>query len=116
KRPAYATRADHVGSGADEALAAQPDVAAIGPQHTRDAVEERGLARAVRPDQADDLSGFDGDVDFGQRRQPAEVFGDAADFEESHCPRWGPPIWPPTPPDVRTRPAGESEGASAPSS
>src|SRR5207244_11464463 len=50
---------------------------ASGRERTRDTVKEPGLARAVRPDQPDDLPRLDGDVDAGQRREPAEVLGDA---------------------------------------
>src|SRR5207244_4494059 len=85
---------------------------ASGRERTRDTVKERGLARTVRPDQPDDLPRLDGDVDAGQRREPAEVLGDAADLEEAHPSCWGPRHCPQTP-HARTRPAGESEGALA---
>jgi hypothetical protein len=39
-------------------------------------VEERGLARAVRADQADDRAGRDREVDVVDRDQPAELLAD----------------------------------------
>src|SRR3989441_963267 len=87
ERAAHAARADHVWPHAEEALAVEPDVAIVRHQRARDAVEQCGLARTVRPDQPDDLPGLDRDVDAGQRRQAAEVLGDAADFEQAHAAR-----------------------------
>src|SRR5438552_15378180 len=113
ERPTHPARADTVRSHADEALAAQPDVTRVRRERARDAVEERGLARTVRPDQPDDLPRLDGDVDAGQRREPAEVLGDAADLEEAHPSCWGPRHCPQTPPP-RPPPPGGPGGRLAP--
>ena len=43
------------------------------PGHT---IEERGLARSVRTDEADELPGMDGCVDLIDRRQPKKAFGE----------------------------------------
>ena len=42
----------------------------------RQTVQERGLPRAVRPDEADDLVGRHMHGDLGDGRQPAELLGD----------------------------------------
>ena len=48
----------------------------------RDAVEQRGLAGPVRPDQAADLAGGDGEVDAVERAQPAEVQAQPTDVQQ----------------------------------
>src|SRR3989475_11010573 len=54
----------------------------------RQHVEERGLARAVRADQAENLAAADGKRDLGKRLQAAKVFGDAVGLQKRHaaCP------------------------------
>src|SRR6266404_4890325 len=51
-------------------------------QESRDAVDQRGLARAVGPDQAEALAGGDLEAHVRQGREAAEVLRDAAYFEE----------------------------------
>jgi hypothetical protein len=82
ERPRDAELADPMGSEAGDVppvVAYAPDV---GPVEARDAVEERALSGAVRPDDADDLplAHREGDVVVGE--EPAEALGDAADVEE----------------------------------
>src|SRR5439155_2229754 len=47
-----------------------------------DAIDERALARAVRPDETDALAGPHDEVDALQRREAAEALRDAFDFEK----------------------------------
>src|SRR5262249_57855399 len=49
-----------------------------------DDVEEGGLARAVRPDEADDLAVVDVEIDRIERNEPAEAAGQAAAGEQAH--------------------------------
>ena len=62
-----------VGREAGNLLALELDRAAVVAQRARDAVDERRLARAVRPDQAEALARGDGDAHLGQRGEAAEV-------------------------------------------
>ena len=50
----------------------EEDRPAVRPKGAGDQVEQRGLAGAVRPDQADDLARFDLQIDDPDRRQSAE--------------------------------------------
>ena len=52
----------------------KPDAAAIGNQAAGDEVQSRGLARAVRTDQADDLARINGEADPVDGRQAAERY------------------------------------------
>jgi outer membrane autotransporter protein len=54
------------------------DAAGIGAQQIGDEIEDRALARAVRPDQADDGAGFDLETALVDRQQTAETLGQAA--------------------------------------
>jgi hypothetical protein len=47
-------------------------------------VEKRGLAGAVRPDQAEDLAVLDGQVDVAKGLQTAEPFRQSAGLEQGH--------------------------------
>src|SRR5207247_11454883 len=47
-----------------------------------DAIDERALARAVRPDETDALAGPHDEVDALQRSEAAEALRDAFDFEK----------------------------------
>ena len=52
----------------------------------RDAVEESGLPRPVRADEADQLTLLDRKGDMVVRPQPPEVLGDGLQFQEGHYP------------------------------
>src|SRR2546429_3479051 len=47
-----------------------------------DQVEERGLAGAVRPDDADQLAGSDGERDVMRRHDPAKALAQSLDLEQ----------------------------------
>jgi hypothetical protein len=66
-----------------EILPVKKDLAAGWPEHRADQVEQRGLAGAVRSDQAADLARFDLEAHVLDRGQTAEAFGDADDIEKS---------------------------------
>src|SRR5437867_3454679 len=85
ERPRDAEPRDLVRREPDDALAAEDDVAVIRCVQTRDHVEHGALARAVRPDDAQDLAFFDRDVETAQRVEPAEVLRDPSDLQEVHA-------------------------------
>jgi hypothetical protein len=58
------------------------DRAAVAFVEARQAVEERGLAGAVRSDQTDDLPRIDAERDAVQRDDAAEANGDIGDLEQ----------------------------------
>src|SRR4029453_49578 len=60
----------------------QPHLAARGRERPRDDVEQRALARAVGPDEADQLALADGEADVVERGEPAELLGDAVHLED----------------------------------
>src|SRR5690606_10978359 len=62
--------------------AAQAEAAGIGHVQAGDDVEEGGLARPVRPDEAVDLAATDPDADVGERLQAAEALVHARDLED----------------------------------
>ena len=62
--------------------APQADPAAVGPEHARDQVEERRLAGAVRPHDADDGAGRDLDAHAANRLHAREGLGDAFEGEQ----------------------------------
>src|SRR5580765_7007275 len=62
--------------------AAQEDLAARGRLSARDDVEERALARAVRPDEADELALAHRERHAVERGETAELLADAADLED----------------------------------
>jgi hypothetical protein len=68
-----------------QAPAVEVELARIRPVQPRDHVEERGLAGAVRPDQADDLAGVDVERDLVDRDDPAEPARHVADREQGHA-------------------------------
>src|SRR5262249_57270133 len=73
---------DRVGRQPVEAVGAETNLPAVGPREAADHVEERGLARAVRPDEAGDRAFGDGERAAGERLDAAESFGDAGDAEQ----------------------------------
>src|SRR3989442_14570 len=73
ERPRDPPMADRVGREAGDLLAAEPDGARRARERPRDAVEGRGLSRAVRPDEPEDLAVPDPEGDRAQRREAAEA-------------------------------------------
>ena len=73
---ADAEAGDAVARQREQRRAAERDVAAVALVEPRHAVEERGLARAVGSDQADDLAGRDVEGDAVERDDAAEAHGD----------------------------------------
>src|SRR2546422_5454932 len=73
--------ADRVGREAGDLLAAEPDGARRARERPRDAVEGRGLPRAVRPDEPEDLAVPDPEGDRAQRREAAEALRQPANRE-----------------------------------
>src|SRR5262245_50683231 len=51
-------------------------------QRAADAVDERALAGAIGPDEAQTLAAGDGEVDAVQRDEAAELLAHARDFQE----------------------------------
>src|SRR6185312_13104091 len=63
-------------------LALEPDVARVGLVHAGHEIEERRLARAVRPDHADDLPLVDVQVEPVDAHEPTEALRDAVELEQ----------------------------------
>ena len=82
KGAADADLGDPVRRAVDDRAPLEQDVAAIGRVETADAVEQRGLAGAVRADQAEDLSRLDREGDAVKGDDAAEAKGDVAHFEQ----------------------------------
>src|SRR6185437_8876083 len=72
--------------------AIEADAAAVVAQRAAQAVDQRALARAVGPDEADALAGADGKPDPIERGEAAEMFAEILDLEEHvrHQRRRGP--------------------------
>ena len=77
---------DAVRRAGEHRAAFEQDIAAIGRVEPADAVEQRGLAGAVRPDQPEDLALLDGERDAVERDDAAEAQSDVADFEQRRAP------------------------------
>src|SRR5206468_12570699 len=73
---------DLIGSEAQERSAPEAHRSLFGHVEAREDVEERGLARAVGPDDGGDAAFLEDEVDLVQRDQPAESLGDAARLEK----------------------------------
>ena len=69
-----------------DVAAVEDDRAAVGSQHPEQAVEERGLPSAVRPDQRDGLARLDGQRHVVERHDAGEALRDAACVEQGHEP------------------------------
>jgi len=69
---------------AQQALAVEDDLPAVRAIQTRDQVEHRRLACAVRADQADDLPFLHAERDVIDREDAAEAAADVADVQERH--------------------------------
>ncbi len=67
---------------AGDTAPAQPDLARLAAIDVADAVEERGLARSIGPDQATDLARRHIERDVIECRQAAETDHDVAHFEQ----------------------------------
>jgi hypothetical protein len=67
---------------ARDPLAVEPDLARIGRDLAGDAVEQRGLAGAVRTDQAQDLALGDAEADLDIGGDAAERLGDPVDLKQ----------------------------------
>src|SRR5258708_2193171 len=78
---AHPCRTDFVGAPADDVPALQQDLALVGPDKTVQQVEQRGLAGAVRSDDAEDFAAHDLDTDVAHRLEAAERFRGIAHFE-----------------------------------
>src|SRR5213593_264495 len=86
---AEAARRDRARLLADERHAVETDLAAVGRIDAADDVEQRGLARAVGPDDATDLSRVEIEVDAVERDDAAEGDGDVPHDEAAHADRSG---------------------------
>src|SRR5439155_3054889 len=82
ERASDATPGDRVRRESVEPIGAETDLAAVGGCEAGDHVEERRLARAVRPDEPGDRTLADGERAAGERFDAAEAFGDAGDGQE----------------------------------
>ena len=69
--------------GVPDLGALEPDRAGVGAVDAGDDVEQRGLARAVGADEAQDLAPLDREIDPVERGHAAEFLGEPAHFEES---------------------------------
>ncbi len=80
-----AERGDAVPGDPQERCAVEQDVAAATLVEARQAVEQRGLAGAVGPDQADDASGLDVEGDAIQRDDAAKAHAHAVHAQQRPC-------------------------------
>src|SRR5262249_54948709 len=78
----YPSLGDRVRGKPVETIAAEPDLAAVGRCEARDHVEERGLARAVRSDEAGDRALAHGERASGERLDAAKALGDPGDGKQ----------------------------------
>src|SRR5262249_30941069 len=100
-------------------VALETDRAAVGREGPREHVEDRALAGAVGPDEAEDLAGLDVERDVGDGGEAAEALGQPLDGQQE-SPRAGVVTicsrasagWAPAP----RRPAASTSTASAPRS
>src|SRR5581483_4172231 len=65
-----------------EVRAFEHDPAAVAAQRTGDAVDQRGLARAVRADDAEPFAGTHAEAHFAQRAETAEALRQRPDLEQ----------------------------------
>src|SRR5256886_8326651 len=73
----------HVGRRQPRAVAAlEEDAALVGMVEAADDVEQRGLARAVGPDDGEDLPALDVQAHAAQREQSAEAHADPLHLEQ----------------------------------
>src|SRR5262245_22681949 len=88
ERPRHAAVADLVGGEPAELGAAEPDRPRGGDEGPGDAVEQRGLARAVRADEPEDLALVHLERDLVQGGEPAEALGHAGEAEHAGASVW----------------------------
>ena len=81
--------ADLVGGHPGDVAAVEEDAALVRGVEARDDIEERGLARAIRADDANDLARGGAQRDFTDCRQSAEALGDGVKLEHSGARRGG---------------------------
>ena len=74
--------ADLMGATAVDAVSLQTDLTRRRCHRARDAIEQGGLAGAVRPDDREDLSRVDGEADVTERLQAAERLAHVAQFQQ----------------------------------
>ena len=84
ERPHQAAPRDAVGPFAGDIAPGKYDAAGIRWDETADAVEQRGLAGAVRSDQSGDPPVLDREVDARKRGDAVEAAGHGVDVEQSH--------------------------------
>src|SRR5439155_11756708 len=70
--------------GVGQVAAAEQHATAVGRKVAGDAVEERGLARAVRADEAHQLARLDDEIDLIDGRDAEEALDEAADLQQRH--------------------------------
>ena len=76
--------ADLVGTEGGDVVAVEGDPAGVRPLEAGDQIEERGLAGAVRPDDADQLARRHREGDAPVGHDAAEALGDVRDGEQAH--------------------------------
>src|SRR5690606_7120845 len=88
--PGHLEHAQHAQAGElggiepQDASAVEPDLAGVGAQVARQHIEQRGLAGAVRTDQADQLAFRHVHADAVERLEAAEALADVANLEQRH--------------------------------
>ncbi len=73
ERSSHAFLCDPMGFESHDRLPLEPDVACVGPIEPREAIEDRGLACAVRADEADDGAFLDIEAEPVDDVQPSEL-------------------------------------------
>ncbi len=73
KGPPNAPRGNNVSGKRGDVFAAEHDCAGVRPDDAGDGVDQRRLARAVRPDQAANFAGFHFNSDAAHRGDPAKA-------------------------------------------
>jgi hypothetical protein len=73
---------DAIGCQAGDVEAAEPHAAAIGFLDAVDQIEHRGLARAVGPDQTENLPFAHGEAQVAHGAQPAKALAEIRELEQ----------------------------------
>ena len=68
-------------------LAKHAHLAGVGPDDVHQDPDERALAGAVRPEQAEDLAGMDVERHAAKRRRVAVALDDVVEREDGHVPK-----------------------------
>src|SRR4030095_5822529 len=82
ERPRDAAGAHAMGQEPRDVLAGEADVAAVRAQGAGDQVEQGGLAGAVRPHDAEQLAGLEGEADVVDREDAATALRPPLDAQE----------------------------------